>query len=59
MSFFAKPAGDGKRTPWHQDGEFGQKAHVPERKVAADQLLDQVEDVAIRRRIAKSQVVVK
>ena len=22
MSFFAKPAGDGKRTPWHQDGEY-------------------------------------
>ncbi|MGE0798829.1 MAG: phytanoyl-CoA dioxygenase family protein [Lautropia sp.] len=21
-SFFAKPAGDGKRTPWHQDGEY-------------------------------------
>ncbi len=22
MSFFAKPAGNGKRTPWHQDGEY-------------------------------------
>ena len=22
MSFFAKPASDGKRTPWHQDGEY-------------------------------------
>ena len=22
MSFFAKPAHDGKRTPWHQDGEY-------------------------------------
>lgn len=22
MSFFAKPAGSGKRTPWHQDGEY-------------------------------------
>ena len=22
MSFFAKPAMDGKRTPWHQDGEY-------------------------------------
>ena len=22
MSFFAKPANDGKRTPWHQDGEY-------------------------------------
>ena len=21
-SFFAKPAGNGKRTPWHQDGEY-------------------------------------
>ena len=23
-SFFAKPAGNGKATPWHQDGEYGQ-----------------------------------
>jgi ectoine hydroxylase-related dioxygenase (phytanoyl-CoA dioxygenase family) len=22
MSFFAKPAGNGKETPWHQDGEY-------------------------------------
>ena len=22
MSFFAKPAGDGRKVPWHQDGEY-------------------------------------
>ena len=38
---------------------LGKKAHVPEREVAADQLLDQVEDVAIGRRIPESQVIVK